>query len=142
MQALLQHSVENYGPLPWDLVGPQVRSRKLSRAEPYPAQGRIVKLTSSPEQVHIGAKIARPRLVGSTKALAEMQVFSNVPAGAPDSPYVSGQKESLKDKRPRVASTTRRAALGWSKRSAGPAKGSTEPKENSVNVSAGSIIMT
>ena len=47
MQALLQHSLENYGPLPPELR--RIRSRTQSRPSPYP-QARPIKTSISPDQ--------------------------------------------------------------------------------------------
>ena len=141
MKAMLEHSQQNYGPLPLELRCHRVRSRTYSRPSPYPQ--RAVKSTSperpppqqSPqEQEEIVADVTvatipqplRPKFVN---------VNGRTPAPAikdlnPISPFVVEFEKSKGDKsfnertiRPRVTSSTRRAALGWSKRNTGKSSG-------------------
>ncbi|KAJ7667434.1 hypothetical protein B0H17DRAFT_254379 [Mycena rosella] len=140
MQALLQHSVQNYGPLPSELGPRRVRSRTQSRASPYP-QRQGQNAPSSPE-----LQLARPspaelhRAFAANKALQPVGVHTtNVPM--PPQPVLSPKRENAwglaPNARPRVASATRRSALGWAKRST---KTSTDLKENSTT--AVSFMMT
>ncbi|KAJ8520630.1 hypothetical protein ONZ45_g2582 [Pleurotus djamor] len=156
MQALLEHSVQNYGPLPSELRVQRVRSRTQSRASPYP-QARTFKVSVSPEQDL--TEMQRPFSKDSQpfNVLQPLAVNSNVElqaaiavADKKDKKILSPKKASAVDAkrenawglapnaRPRVGSAARRSALGWSKRSAG-AKSSTDQKEN---VGQGSMIMT
>ncbi|KAH9487444.1 hypothetical protein JR316_0001520 [Psilocybe cubensis] len=154
MQALLQHSVQNYGPLPSELR-PHRRTRTSSRPSPYP-QGRSSKATLSPEkkrstafekddqctpvlqQVSLNQNRDTKTAKASTKNapfLSELKPFS---------PLVIDDTEPKRENafglapnaRPRVGSNARRTALGWTKRSTGTSKSSTDQKEN---VSMGTI---
>ncbi|KAJ7115597.1 hypothetical protein C8R43DRAFT_1038570 [Mycena crocata] len=139
MQALLQHSVDNYGPLPSELGPRRVRSRTQSRPSPYPQrQGQH---TTSPEQ-----QSQRPspadlhRAFISNKALQPVEVNVDVPMPPK---VLSPKRENAwglaPNARPRVASATRRSALGWAKRST---KASTDLKENNTSTTAVSFMMT
>ena len=145
MKAMLEYSQQNYGPLPPELRCHRVRSRTYSRPSPYPQ--RTVK-PASPERPSpqpspqtrketftdvIVATIAKPLQPKS------VNVNSKTPAPAikglnPISPFIVEFDKSKGEKsfnertvRPRVTSSTRRAALGWSKRNTGK---SSELKEN------------
>ncbi|KAJ3769941.1 hypothetical protein FB446DRAFT_766043 [Lentinula raphanica] len=140
MKALLASSVENYGPLPSDLR-PR-RRRTSSRPSPYP-QGRTIRVSLSPEY-------PRPNFVKETSSwtsnatqsppLREVTANPNIAFDSPAPNPLMNKKvfsrqtnspEKVMQKRdnvrPRVPSTTRRNALGWTKRSA---KASSELKEN------------
>ncbi|RDB27260.1 hypothetical protein Hypma_004359 [Hypsizygus marmoreus] len=148
MQALLEYSVQNYGPLPSELRPRRVRSRTQSRPSPYP-QARIIKASPvSPEQVPT-VKISTKRSFG-TPVLQQIPINHNILLSAapslealkPFSPLVVDIEPKRENAfglapaaRPRVGSTARRTALGWSKRSTG--KSSTDQKEN---VSQGAIM--
>ena len=151
MRALLEHSVQSYGPLPSEFR-PR-RSRTFSRPSPYPKK-RISKPTllvdqSNGSQVEIKESSATP-------VLRSLPLISNIVSAAPTlqafkpfSPLVVDTGESKAESkvstlpsqnRPRVGSTARRTALGWSKRSG---KSSTGQKENVVgkeNVGVGMIM--
>ena len=140
MRAMLEHSQLNYGPLPPELRCHRVRSRTYSRPSPYPQ--RTVKpaspgrLSPPPPQ-----KVEEPIADVTTKPLQPKSINANskTPAPAiknlnPISPFAVDFEKCKGDKsfnertiRPRVASSTRRAALGWSKRNIGK---SSELKEN------------
>jgi hypothetical protein len=145
MRAMLEHSQQNYGPLPPELRCHRVRSRTYSRPSPYPQ--RTIK-PASPEKSspHPSPKkqeetIADIAVATIPKPLRpkSVNVNSKTPAPAiknfcPVSPFVVEFEKCKGDKsfnertiRPRVTSSTRRAALGWSKRNAGK---SSELKEN------------
>jgi serine/arginine repetitive matrix protein 2 len=207
MQALLEHSVQTYGPLPSDMrPRRRVRSRTSSRASPYP-QTRVsngnfnsnanvnsnfgdfnsnfnsnfntsnASSLSPPSFVHSDpyATANTPKSALTTPVLREVAVNSNLAKGSapsiealkPFSPLVvDGLGSAVKLKanannnannntiRPRVGSTARRTALGWSKRSTGPGavgngnvggKKSTDQKENSIVVvgsGSGGVMMT
>ena len=155
MKALLEHSRKNYGPLPSELRPHRVRSRTSSRASPYPL--RAMRSTLSPERVRTSPMqvftdapskpFAAPVPAAEQSILREVQWSANVHAPTPPpalgeikpfSPFNMDVNTSKQGKnamglpaRPRVTSSTRRAALGWSKRSTG--KSSTQDfKENSV----------
>ncbi|KAJ4485212.1 hypothetical protein J3R30DRAFT_3696531 [Lentinula aciculospora] len=147
MQALLASSVESYGPLPTDLR-PR-RRRTSSRPSPYP-QGRSVRVSLSPDYPRPTiVKETSPRLYHANQSppLKEVTAHPNITSNSPaplsltnkqvfsratNSPEKIMQKRE--NVRPRVPSTTRRTALGWSKRSA---KASSELKENQNNNSFG-----
>ena len=143
MKAMLEHSQQNYGPLPPELHCHRVRSRTYSRPSPYPQ--RTVKSASpekpsqSPqEQEGIVADVTVPTVTQPLRPKS-VNVNGRTPAPAikglnPISPFVVEFDKSKGDKsfnertfRPRVTSSTRRAALGWSKRNIGK---SSELKEN------------
>ncbi|KAI0746236.1 hypothetical protein C8Q80DRAFT_1271161 [Daedaleopsis nitida] len=156
MQALLEQSQKNYGPLPSELRPHRVRSRTSSRASPYPL--RAIRSTLSPEKaraspMQVFSDVPNKSFVVPVPAahdqsiLREVQRNTNVNVPTPPpalgelkpfSPFNIELEASKQGKnafglpaRPRVTSSTRRAALGWSKRSTG--KSSTQDcKENSV----------
>ena len=159
MQAMLEHSQKNYGPLPSELRPHRVRSRTSSRASPYPLRNQRSafspeKPRSSPIQVFTdGPNKAFAAPAPEQPVLREVQhdanVYQSSPAPAldeikPFSPFHIQLDTSKQGKgafgppsRPRVTSSTRHAALGWSKRSTG--KSTQDCKEN---LSASSIIPT
>ena len=145
MKAMLEHSQQNYGPLPPDLRCYRVRPRTYSRPSPYPQ--RTVKPASperpSPQQSSREQEVfvANDTAVTVVQPLRSKPVNVNAKTPAPVikdlnpiSPFVVEFGKSKGDKsfnertlRPRVTSSTRRAALGWSKRNIGK---SSELKEN------------
>ncbi|KAF9449617.1 hypothetical protein P691DRAFT_799115 [Macrolepiota fuliginosa MF-IS2] len=153
MKALLEHSVQTYGPLPSELRPHRIRSRRDSRPSPYP-QSRPPKVTNSPEMLRPSAPFSdagRHSLVTPVLQQALLNKKMNVPVAAPilDSikslpPLIPHDENTRKPEltqdnkrgitRPRVASNARRTALGWTKRSTGP-KGSTEP----ANITGGKL---
>ncbi|OSC98903.1 hypothetical protein PYCCODRAFT_1470720 [Trametes coccinea BRFM310] len=161
MQAMLEHSQKNYGPLPSELRPHRVRSRTSSRASPYPL--RSMRSSFSPEKPPRSSPIqiftdvpSKPFAAPLQEApvLREVQRDANTfmasPAPAldeikPFSPLHIELDTSKQGKaafglpsRPRVTSSTRRAALGWSKRSTG--KSSTQDCKE--NISSSMIIPT
>ncbi|KAG2365179.1 hypothetical protein BDR07DRAFT_1470529 [Suillus spraguei] len=155
MRALLEHSMQNYGPLPSDLRPRRMRSRVNSRPSPYPRTFKT-SFTSSPATEQVRAAIVAAvaenapndniRAQGQPKALQQISVNPNIM-----SPPVENTKagELMKDAamspgklervfglppRPRVGSVARRTALGWAKRSAGR-----NGLENKENASIGNI---
>lgn len=148
MQAILQHSLQTYGPLPSDLRPRRVRSRVNSRPSPYP---RTVKtsFTSSPCSEHLRATVAAslttsidnvaPRHTSPlSTALQQITINPNIP-----STVSAGPKECIisPDKperifglpsRPYAGSTARRAASGWSKKSTG--RNGVDNKENNTTI--------
>ncbi|KAH9913689.1 uncharacterized protein BXZ73DRAFT_81864 [Epithele typhae] len=154
MQTLLEHSQKNYGPLPSDLRPHRVRSRTSSRPSPYP-QLRSMRSNTSPEKVVYRSSPIQvfsdvppvPKIkstsVTSPAVLREQRSVNVVPTPPPVlgeikpftpfavdiNPSKVGKNPMGLPARPRVTSSTRRAALGWSKRSTG--KSSTQDgKEN------------
>ncbi|KIK98105.1 hypothetical protein PAXRUDRAFT_725108 [Paxillus rubicundulus Ve08.2h10] len=159
MQALLEHSLQNYGPLPSELRPRRMRSRVESRPSPYP---RTIKtsFSMSPATEHFRAAVAScvatstnspaPHQPALSKALQQVTVDSNVAptflnAGEKPTESKAFAISPVKPEvvfglppRPRVGSTARRVALGWAKRSAG--RNGFENKENNTslgNVSVG-----
>lgn len=144
MKAMLEHSLQNYGPLPLHLYCHRVRSRTYSRPSPYPQ--RIVKQTSPESSSPHSSPKRQEETVGDITAATiskplqpkSVNLNSKTPAPAiknlnPISPFVVEFEKCKGDKsfnertfRPRVTSSTRRAALGWSKRGGK----SSELKEN------------
>ena len=157
MQAMLEHSVQNYGPLPSELRPRRVRTS--SRPSPYPQ--RSAKSTMSPEKTRSSfadlnkssfAELNKTSFADLNKAsfanlnktpvLQPIKPNKNIMAAAPSlealkpfSPLVVDiepkQEKAFgapREARPRVGSNARRTALGWSKRSTG--KSSTDQKEN------------
>lgn len=152
MQALLQHSLDNYGPLPSELR--RIRSRTQSRPSPYP-HTRSIKASISPDQSR--SDISRSFLKSQTPvhtptaALQQVSINPNIKSPIPpvpslgalksnaNSPFVQEDDSKLAKfgipaARPRVPSNARRTALGWSKRSYGK-------NDNKENTSQG-LIMT
>ncbi|KAI6113748.1 hypothetical protein EDD16DRAFT_1802786, partial [Pisolithus croceorrhizus] len=151
MQALLEHSIQNYHPLPSELGPRRMRSRADSRPSPYP---RTIMTSHAPSPA--AEQLRAPVVHSITNAVA--------PDVAPDQPKCHALQEVLIDpnvnpspehleklpdekavtltgkpelvfglpSRPRVASNARRAALGWSKRSTG--RIGAENKENSASL--------
>nr|GAT51801.1 predicted protein [Mycena chlorophos] len=148
MQALLQHSVESYGPLPHEFASShrRVRSRTQSRPSPYPARQALAQ--QSPN-VTVFSNSPRPSPEELNRAfmspVQNVEFDANVGGGGGGDPSFSFSTSMLlspkQDKnagkawglppRPRVPSAARRSALGWAKRST---KASTDLKENNVNV--------
>ncbi len=156
MRALLEHSVQSFGPLPSEFRPRRIRSRTTSRPSPYP-QNRISKSTLSVD--HLKVSQVETKESSTTPVLRSVPLSSNKPSVAPTlqafkpfSPLVvdhgyfkAGSKHekvsTLPSRiRPRVGSTARRTALGWSKRSG---KSSSEQKENGIgkeNVGVGMVM--
>ena len=145
MQALLEHSVQSYQPLPSDLRSRRVRTS--SRPSPYP-QSRVSKITISPDQTRL-SNVEDVKKSFATPVLQEVKVNTNVKSSTAPSleaikPFtplfmdVEPKRENAYGlaplARPRVPSNARRSALGWSKRSSG--KSSTDQKENVVGQGA------
>ncbi|KAG6825404.1 hypothetical protein H0H92_003817 [Tricholoma furcatifolium] len=105
MQALLEHSVKNFGPLPSELRPRRVRSRTSSRCSPYP-QARLNGVISSPPEEAQPVKptfapappsrTKRSTGTGSTKQ-SVVDLKENVGQGI--IPYTAG--DSLRINRPR-----------------------------------------
>ena len=163
MQAMLEYSRNNYGPLPSELRGRRIRSRTSSRATPYPLPSVLVSVSSqqffssppkdsdsrSPEEKH-----QIPAVPASCKVLGEVSTNVNKKSPPPSldvikpfTPFTVNvdfpdPKESKNEMglpvptRPRVTSSARRTALGWSKRSTGKSS-SSDYKENT-----GSMVIT
>lgn len=145
MQALLEHSVQSYHPLPSELRSRRVRTS--SRSSPYP-QSRVSKMTLSPDQTRSSnVEVQQPPPL-ATPVLQQVHINQNIMPTAPSldvlktfSPLcmdIEPKRENAYGlapaARPRVPSVTRRSALGWSKRSSG--KSSTDQKENVVGQGA------
>ena len=149
MQALLEHSIQNYHPLPSDVR--RRRSRANSRPSPYP---RTIKTSFTSSPVNDQLRAAVMNSVAATADSPPAQLIPNALREVTVDPNVitSPQREKPANEkllmvpgdklervfglppRPRVASTARRAAFGWTKRSTG------QNKENSLslgNVSLG-----
>ncbi|KAJ6505350.1 hypothetical protein C8R45DRAFT_861122 [Mycena sanguinolenta] len=137
MQALLQHSVQNYGPLPSELGPRRVRSRTSSRASPYPA--RQAHGTVSPEQPQRPSPADLHRVFVTNTALQPVGVNTNVDMSP--TAVVSPKRETGWGVRPRVASAARRSALGWAKRSTKENQNQNQ-KENNTSMSGMSFTMT
>jgi serine/arginine repetitive matrix protein 2 len=140
MRALLDHSVQNYGPLPSELRPHRVRSRTHSRPSPYPPRSRRTSLSSSIQTQTPPPEIEKPTSV-APPVLQQVTINPNIAYPVPPVPkhqsFTPVEVKELKREntsgltanvRPRVGSGARRTALGWSKRNAG--KSSTENKEN------------
>lgn len=154
MQQLLEQSQKNYGPLPSELRPYRVRSRTSSRASPYP-QPRAMRPTMSPEKPRLSPiriftdAPSKPFVVANNEHSILREVQRNTNVNVPTPPPALGEIKpftpfsleldtSKKGKnkmglpvRPRVTSSTRRAALGWSKRSTGKSSAQ-DFKENSA----------
>jgi len=138
MQALLEHSVQSYGPLPSELRPCRVQSCISSRPSAYSAS-HISKSSVTMNITKDQIQVDKSNSTTSISVLCELPVCSNTPAAPtldilkPFSPLVlntinvKDAKKKSTNNRPRVASTARRTALGWSKRSTGK---SSDHKEN------------
>lgn len=144
MKAMLEHSKQNYGPLPPELRCQRVRSRTYSRPSPYPQ--RPVK-PASPERPSPQPSLQKQETIADASVVTiprplqpkSVNLNSRTPAPTikdlnPISPFIvefgkSKGEKSFNERtiRPRVPSGARRAALGWSKRNTGK---SSELKEN------------
>lgn len=151
IQALLQHSLESYGPLPPDLH--RIRSRTQSRPSPYP-HPHSIKTSISPDKTQPRIKdSSRSFIMLQTPTAALQQVSINLNIQSPalptppldtlksGSPFVHDDSKLVKmfglppTARPRVPSNARRTVLGWSKRSSG--KG-----DNKENTFTQGLVMT
>ena len=136
MRALLEHSKENYGPLPSELRPHRVRSRTTSRVSPYPIRPRVM---SSQDQQHTNKPTVGMSFFSgidppsSTMALREISInphFFDQPQTAaatleaPPLPQFTLKKETAKSEKcsedvvlPRVSeSSPLKPALALSKR--------------------------
>ena len=120
MKALLEDSLQNYGPLPSELRPRRMRSRKDARPSPYP-QLRPVKFGASSETL---SSPTDPESVRCPTAVNVQQVSTNKsgvlrPANLP-TPRVNRVNSPIKYKqgtiRVRVGSNARRSALGRTQR--------------------------
>ncbi|CCM05311.1 uncharacterized protein FIBRA_07525 [Fibroporia radiculosa] len=166
MQAMLEHSQKNYGPLPSELRPHRVRSRTSSRASPYPlCSVRASMSPDKPRSSPMGCVPSPPSVQSSATiqpVLREVSVNANtgnvlspppaLDAIKPFTPFSVDFDASKHGKanvhlpplpplpplpiRPRVTSSARRTALGWSKRSTGKSS-SSDQKEN---ISQGMLI--
>ena len=118
MKALLEDSLQNYGPLPSELRPRRIRSRKDSRPSPYP-QLRSVKYVASPETI---SSPVNTRC--STAAKIQMVPTNDSsplrPANLPTS-RVSNTNRMIspikyKSGSSRSESNARRTTLGWTQR--------------------------
>ena len=149
MKALLQHSVQNFGPLPSELR-PRRRSRTFSRPSPYPL-ARVGRVFYAPESTlnspPTDHRFGNGPLSQAPAVLQDVHINSNIPPSpAPSFTFkaLSPEKEILKKLsplgrpavRPRVGSTARRVAKRNTKSSNVDQK---ENKENKENVSTGSV---
>ncbi|KIJ60131.1 hypothetical protein HYDPIDRAFT_32553 [Hydnomerulius pinastri MD-312] len=155
MQALLEHSLQNYGPLPSELRPRRMRSRVNSRPSPYP---RTIKtsFTSSPAAEQLRVAVATSIAAAADNSAPRQRVLSNalqqvtINPNVASSPHLADKPIDVKafalspgkpervfglPPRPRVGSTARRVALGWAKRSTG--RNGFENKEN--NTSMGNV---
>ncbi len=147
MKALLQHSVQNFGPLPSELR-PRRRSRTHSRPSPYPL-ARVSRVFHAPESKSDSPPVDHS--VGNGSLLSQLALqdartnLSIPPSPAPSFTYkaLSPEKDTLKRPllgrsavRSRVNSGARRVPSGGAKRNAKSSNG--DLKENKENVSTGS----
>jgi len=150
MQALLEHSIQNYHPLPSDLR--RGCSRARSRPSPYP---RSIKTSFSFSLANDQLRAAVVNSIAAASDTSPVQLIPNALREATFDPnmiaspqccekfadekpiFISGDPEHVfgLPPRPCVASTACRAALGWSKRSI--ARTGPENKEN--NTSLGNV---
>ncbi|EGO19639.1 hypothetical protein SERLADRAFT_443108 [Serpula lacrymans var. lacrymans S7.9] len=158
MQALLEHSIQNYGPLPSDLRPRCMRSRTHSRPSPYPRQIKT-SFSSSPaaEQARATAFVFTDNRNASaettaappqSKVLQQVSINPNIMSPPPEMADKDMGVLKMKPEqvfglppRPRVASTARRTALGWAKRSTGRENKENANSSQSMNMSQG-ITMT
>lgn len=146
MRALLEHSQQNYGPLPSELRAFRIRSRTSSRVSPYQA-ARAAKMSStsssaSPTNAPVFSAPAHSVFTApepvAPSVLKDRATATNTPHAAqgkkskkhelPDiSPFAPENMSKLSNGLPRarVNSSSRRNNLGWAKRSVGK-----ENKEN------------
>ncbi|KAI0064426.1 hypothetical protein BV25DRAFT_322323 [Artomyces pyxidatus] len=125
MQALLEHSQQNYGHISSELR--RIRSRTNSRPSPYP---RTVKVSVSPV-THSAEHVTSPTNVLALQERITINPNLSTVEVSPFVPDKNAKNSFGLPARPRVGSNARRSALGWSKRSTG--------KENRENTSSGTI---
>lgn len=158
MQAMLEHSQTHFGPLPSELRAHRVRSRTSSRASPYPLRNRVSLSPEKPKRAspiqvftdvpsksfaaasrdsvvlrEVKRSVNVPPMPTPPPALGEIKPFTPFNVELDTSKVKQGKNGMGLPARPRVTSSTRRAALGWSKRSSGKA-GAQDSKENSMIV--------
>lgn len=120
MKALLEESLQNYGPLPSELRPRRIRSRKDSRPSPYP-QLRSVKYVASPETTSSPTNHENTRCSTAAKVQANDSSLLR-PANLPTSRasntnrVISPIKYKSGSSRARVGSNARRATLGLNQR--------------------------
>ena len=139
MQALLDHSLQNYGPLPSELRPRRMRSRTQSRPSPYPKshdRPSITKIAISPSpQVRRTPVPVLQQIPVNQNINMMMSTPSSLETLKPFSPLVVQPKHenalgSAPASRPRIGSIARRTTLGSTKLSTG--KLSMDQKENAV----------
>lgn len=162
---MLEHSKQNYGPLPSELRPYRIRSRTSSRASPYPAV-RTLKSTLSPDRA-CSQRLSRLSVTfddfSVSKAFTSFDQDVSAPLSdvtrnvnvvspppllevKPFTPFAVNVSEAVRPPmpeknnvgiplRPRVTSSARRTALGWSKRSTGKSSS----KEQKENISQGTL---
>lgn len=159
---MLEHSQNNYGPLPSELRPYRIRSRTSSRVSPYPVP-RVVKTAYSPEysrsprsskvsSAFDELSVSKPFTTFDQDLSAPLsEVKRNVNIVSPPplievkpfTPFAVDVEEASKPTkntvplptRPRVTSSARRTALGWSKRSTGKSSS----KDQKENISQGTL---
>ncbi|KAJ7473614.1 hypothetical protein B0H11DRAFT_2036563 [Mycena galericulata] len=139
MQALLQHSVQNYGPLPSELGPRRVRSRTQSRPSPYPQRQGQNTVSPEPQPPRPSSELHHVSARNTPLQAVAVNANVDVPMPAAMSPKRENAWGLAPNARPRVASAARRTALGWAKRST---KASTDQKENNTSMTGVSFMMT
>lgn len=157
MKAMLEHSKQNFGPLPSELRPHRVRSRTSSRPSPYPLRPR-----AAPDQSRStlpGKPFASPEeLFPAPAALQEISVHHNISlvpqersfdgkpffSSAADAEPSKVEKSALGVPRPRVKSGVKRPTVGLSKRGTGktskPSASKTSTSSDKENVSQSVVI--
>ncbi|EKM52947.1 uncharacterized protein PHACADRAFT_259113 [Phanerochaete carnosa HHB-10118-sp] len=134
MQAMLEQSQKSYGPLSSELRAHRIRSRTSSRTSPYPVRSRRASVEKQPQALPESRPFASPRhsmnmplveisinpntknaKVFSPQPARDVQPFSKSAVDLESSKHAVARSPSA-TRRTRVASSARRAALGWSKR--------------------------
>lgn len=155
---MLEHSQKNYGPLPSELRPYRVRSRTSSRASPYPVRPRRVSFTVDQQCFDFieNQPFAEPEEPAPVAPLREISINPNITVFSapptldvkpfspfsmdvqPTKPQPLAPKTAYGLPRPRVTSSARRSALGWSKRSSGAPKSSTGTTKSSTGTAKSS----
>ncbi len=152
MRALLQHSKQNYGPLPSELRPHRSRSRTSSRVSPYPIRPRLaMSLEQRPKEASFPTVNDTS---GFSAALREISINPNFynlsqpsivdvkpfPLSAAEPDPSKPEKKANATARPRVLSNTGKTALGGAKRTRKSSGKSNKENADKENMSQGAIM--
>jgi serine/arginine repetitive matrix protein 2 len=150
---MLEQSKQEYGPLSSEFRPRRVRSRTSSRPSPYPIRRPFSRSPekhivdnlrpSSQEPSVVSSALRQISINPNANIFTHPSTFEKLLSCEVETETSKPAKAILTDTRPRVSSSARRAALGWSKRSTGRSnKSNNANKENSNKENASQGLIT